>query len=509
TSHETDFNDMFDVIYRIEDCKIIKEKKSVVPLITQQHDKKSIIPNLKKISKYKARKDKQSLFILFVVIVIILNMISYRQIALYFNSQIANSLTESMTDNSIYLTFQNIDRSFLPRDWDYSTYYESDAITDIEAIENISSINHVLNVYPYYQLCTTGYFTRYDDIDIYASNVKIYNSDGHMINSLSLDGNSSQTPAVMPYYENQNITINGEELDGNYIDETTAKQFGLKDIDFEYPIIISLEVGIPVCMIKNNSTITYYENNKPQDVSYDLTFHEVLYDKIEISIQIDGILSESDYTNYYNMNNYGSIYVNYEELNQIVNDNLSTYIREEAITLYDDLDETIIDYIPSNYIVLVDSVDNLDKVASDVESSNSKMLTFTPYAYVNEIAELKTANYTNTIILTIVYTLIALIVIIIILYRYNVGQKSKIVLYQNLGLNKGEICKILEYDIHKILFPFIIVNIVLLVFQMIYEGILYSVQQWFNILVFALISILISLLIYCLNRVIIRKIFND
>ncbi|MCD8027403.1 MAG: ATP-binding cassette domain-containing protein [Erysipelotrichaceae bacterium] len=509
TSHEIDFNNMFDMIYRIEDCKIIQEKESSTLVPTQQHERKEIKPNLKQISKYKTKKDKRSLFILFIVIVIILNMISYRQVALYFNSQIANSLTESMTDNSLYLIFENIDRDLLPSDWDYIVFYESYAITDIETIHNISNIEHVLDVKPYYQLCTTGYFTRYDDIDSYASNVKIYNSDGHMINSLSLDGNASQTPAVMPYYENQNILCNREKLEGNYIDETTAKQFGLNDIDFEYPITISLEVGVPVCMLSRNDTITYFENNKPQDISYDIRSNDVLYDKKEITIQIDGILSESDYTNYYNMNNYGSIYVNYEELSQIVNDNLSTDIREEAINLYDDLDEVVVDYVPSNYIILVDSVDNLDEVASDVESLNSKILTFIPYAYVNEIADLKTANFTNNIILTIVYALIALIVIIIMLYRYNSGQKSKIILYRNLGLNKNEIHKILGYDIRKILLPFIIVNIVLLIFQMMYEGILYSIGQWFVLLTFVVMSFVVAGMIYYINKLVLRRAIHD
>ncbi|MCD7949296.1 MAG: ATP-binding cassette domain-containing protein [Erysipelotrichaceae bacterium] len=509
TSHETDFNNLFDMIYRIEDCKIIKEKESHISVLMKQYDKRNIIPNLKQISKYKSKKDKKSLFILFVVIVIILNIISYRQIALYFNSQTANALTESMTDNSLYFVFENIDKDLLPSDWIYMSYYETDGITDNEAIESMSDIDHVLEVKPYYQLCTTGYYTRYQDIDAYASNVKIYNSNGHMINSLLLDGNGSQTPAVVPYYKNQNITINGEKLDGNYIDETTAEQFGLYDINFEYPIIISLEVGMPICTLYRNDQVTYYENNVPQDITYAVNFYDTLYDKKEITIQIDGILSESDYTNYYNTNNYGSIYVNYEELNQMVKDNLSTDIREEAITLYDDLNETIIDYIPSNYIVLVDSVDNLDEVGSNVESLNSKILTFTPYAYVNEIADLKTANFTNNIILTIVYALIALIVIIIMLYRYNIGQKSKIILYQNLGLNKNEIHKIFEYDIQKILLPFIIVNIVLLIFQMMYEGILYSIEQWFVIMTFVVMSFVVAGMIYCINKLILKKVIHE
>ncbi len=509
TSHETDFNDMFDMIYRIEDYKITQEKETSVSITTRQHNKRNIIPNLKQISKYKSKKDKRSLSILFIVIVIILNMISYRQIALYFNSQTANALTESMTDNSLYFVFENIDRDLLPSDWIYMSYYETDGITDSKAIESMSDIDHVLEVKPYYQLCTTGYFSRYDDIDTYTSNVKIYKSDGHMINSLSLDGNASQTSAIIPYYENQNITINGDELDGNYIDETTAKQFGLNDIDFEYPITITLEVGIPVCSLYRNDQVTYSVNNVELGTTYSINANQILYDKKEITIQIDGILSESDYTNYYNTNNYGSIYVNYEELNQLVNDHLSIDIREEAINLYNELDEVVVDYIPSNYVVLVDSVEYLDEVNSKVESLNSTIITFTPYAYVNEIADLKTANFTNNIILTIVYTLIALIVIVIMLYRYNMGQKSKIILYQNLGLNKKEIHKILEYDIQKILLPFVIINIVLLIFQMMYEGILYSMGQWFVIMTFVVMSFVVAGIIYCMNKLIMKNIIHD
>ncbi|MCD7808563.1 MAG: hypothetical protein LUH02_04415, partial [Erysipelotrichaceae bacterium] len=505
TSHETDFNDMFDVIYRIENSKIIKEKQSAISVSTQKHERKEIKPNLKHISKFKSKNDKRALFILFVVIIIVLNMISFQQISLYFTYQNTLNLTETMTNNSIYFAFEPIDRDLFPTGFDLDSYEDTDALSDSRVLDSISNIDHVLEVKPYYQLKTTGYFSRYEDIDTSSSNVSIYDNEGNLINSTLLSDDTA-TPAVVAYYDNQYIYSGGEKLDGNYIDETAAEQLGLNKDDLGSPITIAMEVGMPVCNVYADNVSVRYSYNDIYSDTYYTSRSEILYDKIEITLQIDGIISDSDYTDYYNTDCEGLIYVGYDELTSIIDSHLSTDVRDD-ILLYEDDDEVIVGYEPSNYIVLVDSIDNLSQVQSDIETLSSKVFTYSPYSYVKEMTDLRESSFNSNIILSIVYTLITLVVITIILYRYNTGQKNKIVLYQNLGLNNEEVQKVAKNDIMNVLKLFVIVNVIFLIIQMIYNGNgeFYGYNQMLIIVLFIIISILIAGVIYFINSLLLKK----
>ncbi len=514
TSHETDFNGMFDMIYRIEDYKIIQEKETVVSVTTQQYERKEIKPNLKQISKYKSKKDKRSLFILFVVIVIVLNMISFQQMSLYFTYQNTKHLTETMTENSIYFSFHRVDTDLIPAEHDLFGYTELCAETDLNSIEEISKLDHVLEVKPYYRLRTThyDYLREYDET---RSSVKIYDSNHKIINTLTLYGDamSPQTPAAVAYYENQNITVNGEQLDGNYIDETTAEQFGLTQDDFDNPIMITMEVSMPICNIYSPSQQAGYSVNGSWNIETDPVYYapvsEIIYDKKEVTIEIKGIITDEDFEDYYNLDCEGLIYVNYEKLQNIINENITTDISDYDITLYDDLDEVVVDYTPSNYIVLVDSIDNLDDVINEIENTNSRITTYSPYSYLEEMTSLRASSFNNNILLTIVYTLIAIVIIIILLYRYNSSQKNKIIFYTNMGLNKNEIFKILGYDIEKILKPFIIVNLLFFMIEMFYEGEFYGYDQLLLVGIFIIISILIAFIIYSINKFILKRMIHE
>ncbi len=505
TSHETDFNDMFDVIYRIENCKIIQEMESAISVSTQKHERKNVKPNLKHISKFKSKKDKRSLFILFVIIVIVLNMISFQQIGLYFTYQNTLNLTETMTNNSIYFVFEPIDRDLFPVGYGLTSYYNTDAVSESAILDSMSNIDHVLEVKPYYQLKTTGYFSRYEDIDTSSSNVKIYDNEGNLINSTLLSDDTA-TPAVVAYYDNQYIYSEGEKLDGNYIDETVAEQLGLTEDDVGNPITITMEVGMPVCNVYADNVSVKYSYNDVETDYYEISRSEILYDKIEITLQIDGIISDSDYTDYYNMDCEGLIYVDYDELTSIIDSHLSTDVRDD-ILLYEDDNEVIVQYEPSNYIVLVDSIDNLSQVQSDIETLSSKVFTYSPYSYVKEMSDLRESSFNSNIILSIVYTLIALVVIVVMLYRYNNGQKNKIEFYQNLGLNNEEIQKVVKNDIMNVLKLFVIVNVIFLIIQMIYNGNgeFYGYNQILIIVLFIVISILIAILICLINDLILKR----
>ncbi|MCD7949294.1 MAG: hypothetical protein LUG12_03395 [Erysipelotrichaceae bacterium] len=263
---------------------------------------------------------------------------------------------------------------------------------------------------------------------------------------------------------------------------------------------------MPVCNVYADNVSVRYSYNDVYSDTYYTSRSEILYDKIEITLQIDGIISDSDYTDYYNTDCEGLIYVDYNELTSIIDSHLSTDVRDD-ILLYEDDDEVIVGYEPSNYIVLVDSIDNLSQVQSDIETLSSKVFTYSPYSYVKEMTDLRKSSFNSNIILSIVYTLITLVVITIILYRYNTGQKNKIVLYQNLGLNNEEIQKVAKNDIMNVLKLFVVVNVIFLIIQMIYNGNgeFYGYNQMLIIVLFIIISILIAILICLINGLILKR----
>ncbi len=472
--------------------------------MTQIHERKDVKLNLKHISKFKSKKNRQSLFILFVVIVIVLNMISFQQISLYFTYQNTLNLIETMTNNSICFVFEPVDSDLFPVEYGLTSYYNTDAVSDSAILDSILDIDHVLEVKPYYQLKTTGYFSRYEDIDTSSSNVKIYDNEGNLINSTLLSDNAA-APAIVAYYDNQYIYSDGEKLEGNYIDETAAEQLGLTEADYGSQITITMEVGMPVCNIYADNVDVRYSYNDVYSDTYYISRSEILYD-VEITLEIDGIISDSDYTDYYNTDCEGLIYVDYDELMSIIDSHLSIDVRDD-ILLYEDDNEVIVEYEPSNYIVLVDSIDNLSQVQSDIETLSSKVFTYSPYSYVKEMTDLRESSFNSDIILSIVYTLITLVVITIILYRYNTGQKNKIILYQNLGLNNGEIQKVTKNDIMNVLKLFVIVNVIFLIIQMIYNGNgeFYGYNQMLIIVLFIVISILIAILICLINDLILKR----
>ncbi|MCD7949293.1 MAG: hypothetical protein LUG12_03390 [Erysipelotrichaceae bacterium] len=69
-----------------------------------------------------------------------------------------------MTNNSICFVFEPVDRDLFPVGYGLTSYYNTDAVSDSAILDSRSDIDHVLEVKPYYQLKTTGYFSRYASV---------------------------------------------------------------------------------------------------------------------------------------------------------------------------------------------------------------------------------------------------------------------------------------------------------------------------------------------------------
>ena len=100
-------------------------------------------------------KEKMGLLVLVVVLLFVSNLTVFQQIQLIFESQKVSEITNNMTKNNIFATFECVDRDLLPSDYTYSSYYDTGAEINLETVSKIKDTDHVLNVYPYYQLDST------------------------------------------------------------------------------------------------------------------------------------------------------------------------------------------------------------------------------------------------------------------------------------------------------------------------------------------------------------------
>ena len=246
-----------------------------------------------------------------------------------------------------------------------------------------------------------------------------------------------------------------------------------------------------------------------QDTSYEFVANNIIYDKKTVTVDIDGILSNKEYENYYNSNGIGGlIYVNYNELKDIVASNNTKDINSR-ISLHEEQNEEITDLIPSNYNIIVDDVNNIESVKDQVLKLNKRLLTYIPYSYYDEVVSTQNSNINNSIILTIAYSLLSVAVILMILYRYNTTRKNDIVFYQGVSLDKDEIIKLYSINMLKAMIVFSLMNIFIYYMRIDYIGVYFKVSKMWLFFIFAVASIIIGIAILCINYFFIRYIVYD
>ena len=145
--------------------------------------------------------------VLVVVLLFVSNLTVFQQIQLIFESQKVSEITNNMTKNNIFATFECVDRDLLPSDYTYSSYYDTGAEINLETVSKIKDTDHVINVYPYYQLDSTDYFTRLKDVDNTISKVTILKNNQDFM-SFELDSSKMSTPSIVPYYDEEIINNN-------------------------------------------------------------------------------------------------------------------------------------------------------------------------------------------------------------------------------------------------------------------------------------------------------------
>lgn len=503
SSHDDDVEAYCDCIYYINNQKLELKYKNLNEDIAPLNvlDCKNKI-NYYKLSKFQGKKMKVFLIVLLVMLIFFFHTIIFEVVYLHYQSENTLNLTEGLSQKMIYWTYENVDRQYLPIDYNYNGYVETDAIVDKNANSTISNIKHVKCIYPYYQLLCTGYNARLNDVDSMKCNVVIKTKNSSR--KLELNGNDEATPSVVPIYKEEQISKNKY----NFIDDITAEKLDIKKSDL--PATIELEVGVPICMTKRNDTIRYYENNKAMDTNHKIVVNEVIYDKKKMSIKIDKIISEKDNYNYYGAKTGGgSIYININELENYISNNLNDHI-SERITLYDDLNEEIIaGYTPTNYVAFVDEVKNVKKVDNAILKENKRIITYSIAPFYEETINLRNDDNKNRMIIIILYGLLSCVIIIILLYRFNKSYLVKKTFYDNLCFDKENTINYIQANLMKICTCFCVFNILFSMVRVVFNEELFVVNMTFIFFVFLVISFLVSICIYQLNKLMLKRLLSD
>ena len=498
SSHDEDIKGYYDREYFIDNREIYLKKDNIVDTDKREVEKVDKI-NYRKLKKYQGKKAKRFINLLTVVLVLVLGMISFGQVEIYYQGIEAKSSTDGLEKNIMFYIYENVGRDKLPIDYEHEFYFNCGAIVDKETNNKIKELEHVQSVYPWYELSTTSYIGINDDIDTKTSNIEIVDKNNKH-KKIVLNSDEMNTPDIVPYYLEDNRK-------NSFIDEITAEKLGITSDML--PAKVSLEVGVPTCISKMDDHVTYFENNVRMDETHKIVSNHVLYDKMVFEVEVAEIVDSDEYANYYSSNGGGgTIYVDYNILNDFVNKNKTTDILDRY-KLAAEFNEEIIEYVPDNYIVYVDSVDNIKEVNEEMLKLNDRLVTYCPSLVINEILNVRRDDRKNKILINIIYVGIGVLIVLVLLYRFNVSYLKKRVFYENLNMSTIDIVKYVQSNILGICGVFMFSNILIGFGRSFFNNELYFVDRTKYILIYMGISLIYALVIYIINYFMIRKMVND
>lgn len=504
TTHETEFNDLFDIIYRIEDKKLVVEKDlDLLPERTNAPYKSSESSyDYKKIAGYRGKKTKRSLVILLAVLVIVFDTIITLGVANIYSQKAHTKIVNTAVQNKIHMAFAVQDAELMPYDYPYDSYDDMEGKVDLGALEKIKKLDHVEGVYPYYELEPTGYWTLYTDVDNQASQMEVKVGDKVTLKK------DDPGLGIATYYDEDNIVHNGKKIKGNWINGFAAKELGLSNQSFKNNVYITIDVGLPSFLNIYDGNVTYYENEVPQAPIY-TTFYGEIFDKKTITLKLDGILDDNDYEDHFTINHEVFIYAEGHALNKIIQDNLPKKVRNAYEKYEPEYHQRIGKYVPNNYVVYVDSVENFRKVRQGITEANSRIMTYTPTSEVNQWVYDSKKEEINNKIYIVLFTIVGVLSILASLITYHSSHRQKITFLTNAGLNTKDIAKVLKYDLLSISIRFILASMPIIAVMSYPQASLYYVNKGFLAVVYLILLVIAVVVFNLVDSIVIRRLLHD
>ena len=160
-------------------------------------------------------------------------------------------------------------------------------------------------------------------------------------------------------------------------------------------------------------------------------------------------------------------------------------------------------------MAFIDSVDNVKMVGNQMLKLNNRVMTYEPSSTIDETIQLRKSDKSNRFLINILYTVIGLVVMTILLYRFDKFYMNKIDFYHNIGLKTKQIISYIQKNIFNICGVFLIVNVLLSTARSLFDNELYIVDKSKMFIIYFFISLIISFIIYIYNYYLLKRLLHD
>ncbi len=400
TTHNEQMANISHKIYHIQDKKLIEIKNEEINTHIIEHT----YPKPKKIfySRYKNMKQK----IIFIVLIlfggIVLSFIC-QNISTNISLKISQDNYSSVYENHYLYLMKSLDPRYLLESNNLLSICADDTIeldiisedelNQIKEIDGVKDIKSTVSVLKYGQ---SSLISVYKD----SSKIKDVTVEATTYNNITYN----REIIITGYYPEENIQINGESINGIYVNDILDQILDVSNYD-------NLSISFPA----------YFYSDLYEEEYDDMPQMNVQIIKKDVHISIDGLLTSIEY-NDGRFNDYGRIYMPIDELNQLIDD-----VFNEDGELYNG------NFQPRQYLIICeDGKDNEVKIAieqmNDLYYAESQQLT-------NQSIQTHIQNQNQSSLLITIMSCLALFIAFILLMIYYINlqkNETKILLCEGL-----------------------------------------------------------------------------
>ena len=483
TIHDEEFDEYLDIKYLIDNLQFtrIKDNESTGEPLSVTHE---FTP--KRIAHVKSKKEKFSILLYALLCLVIINMTLYSGIELYMTNKNTASMMDNLTSKIIYTGKEYITRNELPSGYRFMEYDQGFSMTPQE-IQSIQSVKGVKSITSYYQFPTRNYDTRNDKDDNLIAYMSVKGRE------YSADDNVVVSSYIKGQFGNKNK---------NYISEGLMKTLELTDSDF--PITMKMDIGVPVCSTEYNGTMRYGDQNGLQKKSYDVIERHPVYQKKRVSIKIYGVIKSNEDQDDFTGNNALKVYLNNDFANSIINKYRTTNV---SISLYEDLNEHIVDYVPATYAIECENASYVDQVRNGLNKISPNIVTYIESDDYKQTAKMRQKDSKNTQTMILIYTVVGLIAYVVFLILYN--KSREYIRYRELDLNEKQIQSIHMVDI-QFMSTFLFITVLLSFCLRLFSSSEFALVNNSIKMIIGLVSAVVTTLVfYITNKIMITSTDHD
>lgn len=408
-THNLKIAEEADVIYKIEneDIKILKGNHLEEECKSKEIKRKDVGNKFfwyYVINCSKKEHKKKTIMLSFLSVAIAFTILSINFGGQYRKE--LNSFINDIANDSIFVVNQSAPLSDKKNVDDYLSIEAGD-------IENIKKINGIEEVLPLIEFKSFGV----SGDDFITSSV-IEKADGENI-KFDQDGKTEFVQyTCLPYIDNQYMKSRTEKYkdmkDGVYLSANLAKKLRIDNVD---DVNLKIEICIPRDVKKGSVEYNGYE--------YKSDFDEII--KKKINVKIKGILKEN-FSNLYSIYGDDVIYMDYQEMINIVNENYLDYPKNV--------------YKSSAVLVKIKDFSLLNEIARKISNINPN------YLCTSELQDIETMKKTlditkkAIIILSLAILFIVFVLMSVIYIQQTDKRKYEFAMLKANGLRKKEVMKL-------------------------------------------------------------------